>query len=207
MSSITEKLIDKKLISPPSFLKGSILYECIMGSEAYGCATDLSDRDIYGFCIPPKAYVFPHTAGEIAGFSTPKYKFDQFNTERSIIDGSNSYDIQLYSIIKYFKLVKDNNPNMIDSLYVPERCITQLSSVGKLVRDNREIFLHKGMYHKFCGYAHSSLYKLKHRKHIGLEELKQFEMYNDIDSSTTFNEVILEIKKRKLDISNCPTLK
>lgn len=161
MASFVEKLAGKKIINPPGFVSGSVQYECIMGSEAYGCANDYSDRDLYGFCIPPKEYVFPHTAGEILGFSTPKYRFDQFNTEKSVLDGETSYDIQMYSIIKYFKLVTDNNPNMIDSLFVPERCITQLSAIAKLVRDKREMFLHKGLYHKFCGYAHSQMHKIK----------------------------------------------
>lgn len=162
LASIVEKLIDKKLLPAPSFVRGSVMYECTMGSVAYGCAGDASDCDLfYGFCIPPKEYVFPHTAGEIPGFSTQKHRFDQVNTEKTITDGEKNYDVQMYSIIKYFKLVMQGNPNMVDSLFVPERCITQLSAVGKLVRDNRELFLHKGIYHKMCGYAHSQLHKIK----------------------------------------------
>jgi len=54
----------------------------------------------------------------------------------------------------------ENNPNMCDSLFVPQRCVLYASKVGQLVRDNRKLFLHKGSYHKFRGYAYAQLHKI-----------------------------------------------
>ena len=68
MGSITDKLISQNKISPPNFLKNNVHYECAMGSTAYGCSTDHSDIDIYGFCIPPKDVIFPHLKGIIQGY-------------------------------------------------------------------------------------------------------------------------------------------
>lgn len=59
MSSVFNKLYDKKLIQAPPYLKDTVCYEVITGSIAYGCNNDTSDQDIYGFAIPPKDVVFP----------------------------------------------------------------------------------------------------------------------------------------------------
>jgi hypothetical protein len=45
-----------------------------MGSDAYGVSSNSSDIDAYGFCIPPKSYIFPHLSGEIEGFGKQEPK-------------------------------------------------------------------------------------------------------------------------------------
>ena len=49
---------------------------------------------------------------------------------------------------------------MIDSLFVPIRCITHITKIGNMIRDARKDFLHKGSWHKFKGYAYSQLHKM-----------------------------------------------
>ena len=116
-------------------------YEVIMGSFAYGVSSDMSDTDVYGFFVPPVELVFPHTAGFIRGFGkTPDYT-DTYQ-KHHIMYRERSYDLSLYSIIKYFQLCMDNNPNMIDSLFVPSRCIVHMDDVGSIIRENRRLFLH-----------------------------------------------------------------
>lgn len=138
--------------------------EVVMGSIAYGVSGDSSDMDIYGFCIPGRDDVFPHTRGEIPGFGTQVNRFAQYQ-QHHIIDESaaggkgQEYDFTIYSIVKYFQLCMENNPNMIDSLFVPRRCILYSTQVGEMVRENRQLFLHKGAWHKFKGYAYSQLHK------------------------------------------------
>ncbi len=55
----------------------------------------------------------------------------------------------VYPIVKYFRLLMDNNPNIIDSLFVPRNCVLYSTKVGEMVRENRHIFLHKGCWAKF----------------------------------------------------------
>ena len=79
MSSLIDDLIKRELIKDvPSFLYNSVQYEVMMGSIAYGVSSDLSDRDIYGFCISYKEIIFPHLNGEIVGFGRQKQGFEQF---------------------------------------------------------------------------------------------------------------------------------
>lgn len=77
------------------------------------------------------------------------------------------YDISIYSIVSYFQLCADNNPNMIDSLFVPDRCITSINNVGRVMRENRKQFLSKNSYQRLKGYAYSQLKKLKTKKPVG----------------------------------------
>ena len=55
----------------------------------------------------------------------------------------------------------DNNPNMIDSLFTPRTCVLSCSKIGEMVRENRKLFLHKGSWHKFKGYAYSQMNKMR----------------------------------------------
>ena len=54
----------------------------------------------------------------------------------------------------------ENNPNVIDSLFTNTECVLHSTRVGNLVRDHRRLFLHKGAWAKFKGYAYSQLHKL-----------------------------------------------
>lgn len=160
--TLIEQLHSKGLIDPPPFVLGGTKYLTIMGSAAYGVSGDTSDVDLYGFCIPPKDVVFPHTAGYIAGFSTQVPNFDQYQQHHvRELDTRKEYDLNIYSIIKYFKLVMENNPNMIDSLFTPPNMVLQSTKISNMVRDQRRSFLHKGAWHKFKGYAYGQMQKMK----------------------------------------------
>ena len=86
--NLIQQLVGQKLINPPAWLPANVHYLTIMGSMAYGVADtsgegQSSDMDLYGFCIPPKEIVFPHTAGAIWGFGKykegmPKSHFGQY---------------------------------------------------------------------------------------------------------------------------------
>jgi len=163
--STVARLTKKGLINPPSFVQGSTMYETIMGSVAYGVSGDTSDMDVYGFCMPSKTIVFPHLAGYIEGFSTQIPSFDQYQ-EHHIIekDTRKEYDLNIYSIIKYFKLVMGNNPNMIDSLFTAQNMVLHSTKISDMVRDERKMFLHKGAWHTFKGYAYGQMQKMKVKK-------------------------------------------
>ena len=166
MSSIVKKLVDKNEIFPPSFIYDNICFETIMGSEAYGLSTDKSDIDIYGFAVPKKNQLFPHLDGHIEGWSNNKDIFNQYQ-QHGIEYKEKKYDIQVYNICKYFRLLTENNPNIIDSAFTARDCILFSSPISELVRENRHIFLHKGLWFKFRGYSYSQLSKLKNKNKQG----------------------------------------
>ena len=149
----------------PHWLVDNMMYECIMGSVAYGVSNDMSDMDIYGWTIPSKETIFPHLAGHIDGFGRQKQRFDVYQ-QHHMKDASTGrvYDVGIYNIVRYFHLCMDNNPNMIDSLFVPQRCILHMTPVAQMVRERRKEFLHKGCYQKLKGYAYAQLSKMDVKK-------------------------------------------
>ena len=173
MASKTQYLIQKGLLTaPPKFLEFGVQYEVVMGSTAYGVAEDASDIDIYGFAIPPRDWVFPHLRGEIIGFDDCAPKFDQLQQHHmqdpSARAGKGAeYDLTIYSIVKFFRLLTDNNPNIIDALFVPRHCILHSTAIGELVRENRKLFLHKGCWARFKGYAYAQVHKMRTKKPEG----------------------------------------
>lgn len=161
MAHLIQKLVSNQLIQPPSWLPDNLVYATIMGSIAYGTNEDYSDMDIYGVCIPPKDIVFPHLGGEIFGFDRQVKRFDQWQ-QHHVKDPSEEreYDFQVTSIVKFFRLLMENNPNIVDSIYTSESCVLHLTQIGGMIREKRDLFLHKGSWHKFQGYAHSQLHKM-----------------------------------------------
>jgi len=164
----------KGLATMPPYVYGSLQLEVIMGSMAYGVSSDSSDTDLYGFCIPPKSVIFPHTTGKfIFGYDkTVPGNFEQWQ-KHHVIDKEKKkeYDFSIYNIAKYFRLCADGNPNMIDSLFVPLRCVTHSTAIGTLVREQRFIFLSKKCWHTFKGYAYSQMHKMDIKNPEGKRKL------------------------------------
>jgi len=178
MASVTQKLHKRGLIHPPPWLPMNVHYETVMGSVAYGCADTsvkknrVADTDVYGFAIPPKDYIFPHLRGEIAGFGTHGETFHNWQKHHILDEDANAgkgeeFDISLFNIVSFFELCRGNNPNMIDSLFVPENCILHCTNVGQIVRDNRRLFLSKLCWKKFRGYAMTQLKKMNDKNPVG----------------------------------------
>jgi len=172
--NILQQLQKAKLVKFPDYVL-NCQYLTIMGSQAYGIKSKDSDIDLYGFCIPPKEIIFPFLAKEIEGFGTKQPRFNQFQIQHIFFD-KQEYDITVYSIVKYFHLCMENNPNMIDSLFTEFSKVLIHSEFSRKVRVNRHIFLHKGCYYKFSGYAHSQIQKAKNRNPIG-KRLEVIEKY------------------------------
>jgi predicted nucleotidyltransferase len=163
--STLQRLSDRGLVKPPRWLPGNVQYETIMGSVAYGVSSDVSDLDLYGWAIPPKEDIFPHLRGEIPGFGKEHKRFGVYQehhvADRDALAGlGRTYDLTVFGIVKFFALAMENNPNVIDCLFTPATCVLHSTRVGNLVRENRRLFLHKGAWPKFKGYAYSQLHKL-----------------------------------------------
>ncbi len=170
--STLQRLTDRGMIRPPRWLPGNVQYETIMGSVAYGVSSDTSDLDVYGWAIPMKEDLFPHLRGEIVGFGQQAKRFEQYQEhhveDRDALAGhGRTYDLTIFGIVKFFALAMENNPNIIDSLFTPATCVLHCTKVGNIVRENRRLFLHKGAWPKFKGYAYSQLHKLANKEPQG----------------------------------------
>lgn len=195
---LLQRLKSKELVNCDDWLVDNVHYLTVMGSNAYGVSSDISDEDIYGFCIPKKKDIFPHLDGEIIGFGKKKERFEVWQ-QHHIKDEENrkEYDFQVFSIVKYFQLCMECNPNMIDSLFTPIRCVIHSTQVGNMVRQNRHLFLHKGAFHRFSGYAYSELHKNDTKmQHNEIIDIRNFEELYNIPHETKFSDITLEKENR-----------
>lgn len=192
--SVVRKLKSKKLIHPPREFVADTSYEVITGSFSYGVSGDTSDMDVFAVCVPDAEVVFPHLAGYIPGFGPNPYSFEVYQ-KHHIEDGKKEYDVCVMGIVKFFHLAADNNPNMIDALFVPERCVVHSDDIGKHMRGHRRLFLSKRCFVKMKGYAFSELkqitesaksetnYNLKSAYHVVrlLNQAEQIMVEGDLD--------------------------
>ena len=146
---------------PPNFLADGLLYETMMGSTVYGANVSPSaDLDLYAFCLPPVQYVNPAAVGLVSGFDELPV-FEQYQVQHVMVSGVGEVDLTVYNVVKYFKLCRDGNPNMLDSVFTKDKHVTYCSPKGKLVRDNRDLFLSKGSVTKTLGFASGELAAVK----------------------------------------------
>lgn len=118
---------------------GNIIFECISGSRAYGLDTQSSDTDIRGVFILPED-----------DFYSLDY-IGQVNNE--------SNDIVYYELRKFIDLCANNNPNILEMLNVPERCVLYQHPLFKMISMN--LFLSKQCELSFANYAYAQIKKAR----------------------------------------------
>jgi hypothetical protein len=124
------------------------IFETVVGSQAYGTNTPESDEDSVGVMIPGPEY--------FQGFK----RVEEFSDFEGV-------DRKIYAIHKAISLLLENNPNMLDLLWSPERCIKMTSPWWERILEHREKFLSKKCRYTFSGYAIAQLHRIKiHRKFL-----------------------------------------
>lgn len=140
---------------PPSILFG------YRGSQAHGTwrpptdPTSIDDVDLMGVTIGPLE--------QYLGF--PK----QETWERMEEEASTGllYDIVVYDIRHFVRLLCKCNPNVLGMLWLKPNYYTKLTSAGKMLIDNRDVFVSKDAYNSFVGYGYSQIHKMTHGAHKG----------------------------------------
>ena len=168
----------KKLISTPEYdflrtnphLGDKIILLGLGGSHAYGTNVEGSDVDIRGIALNNKKEVL---LGK---------DFEQ------VIDTDT--DTTVYSFAKIVKLLAEANPNTLEIIFQKPEHYLYLSELGKLLVDNRYIFLSKKCYYTFGGYARQQLRRLDNKAMRELPQGKQeIHILNSIKNAQyTFHE-------------------
>jgi len=121
------------------------------GSIAHGMyipnsdPNSIDDIDLMGICIPPKDYYFGLKSYGSRGTQEIK---------------ENEWDIVVYEFKKFISLLSKGNPNVMSMLWLDD--YLHISEEGKALRDQRDLFVGKHVYHSFSGYAHAQLHKMAH---------------------------------------------
>jgi predicted nucleotidyltransferase len=126
-----------------------------VGSVMYGTNTKLSDDDYTGIFMSDRSH---------AGLGIKSIDHIEYRTNSTGSGKRNTQedrDCTLYSFKKWVKLAMDNNPNILELFFAPDKCIMQTSKVWERLRDNKHLFLSLKIFHSFRGYAHSQRARLE----------------------------------------------
>jgi predicted nucleotidyltransferase len=173
-----------------------IIFSGITGSHLYGTSLPESDRDVRGIFIPTEEFYL--------GFLE---KVEQVE--------SHEPDETYWEISKFFKLCLDNNPNILELLFIPDSFVLETTPEWQEIIKYRDMFLSTKCKHTFSGYAVSQLHRIKQHREWLLNppkkqpERKDFGLPNTNiihrDQINAFNELLhsetpIELSDNALEI-------
>jgi hypothetical protein len=123
----------------PAALLPCVLYRCIVGSTAYGLATESSDVDRRGFYLPPADLHW-----SLAGVP------EQLETE---------HEEAYWEIEKFLRLALKANPNVLECLYSP--LVEHAAPLAQELLAMRHIFLSRHVHRTYNAYVLSQFKKLE----------------------------------------------
>ena len=134
-------------------IEQNTIYMMMRGSQAYGTNTPESDIDLGGICMPSKDMFFG---------------IDKFEQDDTWVDeNGEKSDKVIYAFGKAIDLMAENNPNMLDFLCAPERCVLQTSPQWEKVKDAQDLFISRETKKSFLGYALAQLGRIQtHRQYL-----------------------------------------
>lgn len=139
-------------------LKDNIVLLVVAGSHAYGLNTEESDLDIRGISMG--------TPDSILGMES----FDIFEDKNT--------DTVIYSIKRFMELAVKGAPNVLEILFSnPENILYCDEKIGKMLLDNRDMFLSKRIYYSFKGYAKNALKDAEKRLETNPKKADKYAMH------------------------------
>jgi len=177
------------------------ILEIVSGSYLYGTNLETSDRDYVGIFIPSIEYILGFKKVEEVDFSIKDRNSEGKNTEKAL-------DRKLYEFRKFIKLALENNPNIIEILFVNKQNIIFSNSLGNELLANKYLFPHKGLKIKFMSYAFSQKHKMVIKKDNYFDFINALDYFRNVDYGKTLLEIVLDnkcphfIKRRNDDRGN-----
>ena len=150
------------------------ILELKVGSHLYGTSTPESDIDFCGVFVAPKELYLGLQRVEEVDLSIISKKENGRNDKDAI-------DRKFYELRKYIKLAAENNPNIIEQLFVNSDQLIFCDEVGHELLANRNLFPHKGCFQKFIGYAVSQKKKMIIKRGNMLDIVKAIELFSKYD--------------------------
>src|ERR1043165_9239253 len=121
--------------------RGSIAHNMFVPQNDPG---SIDDKDLMGVYVAP--------LGHYLGFEREEVKEEFIN----------EWDSVCYEVRKFIGLLLKCNPNVLSLLWIDDQHIIYQHKLGRLLRDNREMFVSKMAYHSFNGYAYAQFKRMTH---------------------------------------------
>ena len=156
-----------------------VIYRAVVGSRAFGLATESSDEDRRGVYLPPAEWHWSLTRPP-----------EQAESKAAGVEEV------VWEIEKFVRLALQANPNLLETLWVPQ--VMHADETGEELRRIRGAFLSRHLYRTYSGYVLSQFnliekrhaaggsYKPKHAMHLlrllhsGIHALTEGEIRVDV---------------------------
>ncbi|CAL2062211.1 MULTISPECIES: DNA polymerase beta superfamily protein [Streptomyces] len=119
-------------MQPEDLVRDHTIYACVMGSRAFGLATDASDTDRRGVYLAPTAL------------------FWRFEKPPAHMEGPGEEQFS-WELERFCELALRGNPNILECLHSP--LVEHLDDTGRELLSLRGAFLSVQVYDTFTGYA------------------------------------------------------
>jgi hypothetical protein len=180
----TELFAKERFNKDEQWIKDNLLYECIMGSQAYGLATPESDIDIVALVMPKEEHLWPQRFGYIPGFETvPNFESKEVKgvgARIPLLQTSTHSDVEgeWNSLVRFFYLAGiKGSPNLIEILFVRRPLVTFGTDIAWKLRDNNHKFLSMRTFHAFKGYSFEQVARIRRCVERGKAETPKRQEY------------------------------
>lgn len=112
------------------------------GSHLFGLNTPTSDMDMGG--------LFRNDIDDLLNLQNPAGEISD-----------SKHDITYYELKKFLNLACTNNPTVLETLWVPKECIHMKTNVYDRLIQDRSLFITKGCFFSYTGYAHAQIKRAK----------------------------------------------
>lgn len=149
-----------------NWIPANTIYLTVHGSQCYGMATENSDLDVKGICIPP-----PEIQNDLFHTFEQSDNHPYINKKVEYLHNPQNPKIEstIYSLKKFIKLAAAVNPNVIELLYTDPSLHIIKNEIAQKLLENRNLFISARARFTITSYAFTQLHKIeRHRKWINL---------------------------------------
>lgn len=163
----------------------------IVGSNLYGTNTPDSDEDYMGIFMPDEDYVVGLKRIDESDLSLKSKKKDGRNDKDAVDD-------KFYEFRQFVNLALQNNPNVLEVLFVPDQVIKFTNELGLELLSHADLFPHRGAINRFLNYAYSQKHKMivKTENYFDLKAADQF--FSEYVNQETRKKLLVELRDLKL---------
>jgi hypothetical protein len=131
--------------TPGPDVSGFVVYRVVVGSRAFGLATESSDEDRRGVYLPPADWHW--------SLSKPPDQVERFEP---------GVEEVVWEVEKFVRLALQANPNILETLWSP--AVLLADETGEELRSIRRCFLSRHLYRTYSGYVLSQ-FRLMRKAH------------------------------------------
>jgi len=189
------------------WMKDNLIFEAVMGSQAYGLATPESDVDVVALVMNKEEHLWPQRYGYVVGFDTiPNFESKEIKGKEKRIYLPDGRDVEgeWNSLVRFFYLAGlKGSPNLIEILFVRRPMIKFGHKIAWNLIDNKHKFLSMRTFHAFKGYAFQQVARIRRaveRNEQNYRQAERLEKSLNLDRSYHIDEIKEEMEKRGLKI-------